>query len=403
MVGTGGANHTSIASVMANSQVRNSDTYGVLRLTLHPTSYDWQFVPEVGKTFTDSGTGQCHGLQSDTTPPTAPTDLSGTATGPGAVNLTWTASTDAVGVLGYRVFRGGTQIGTATGTAYTDTTATPATTASYAVAAYDAGGNQSALSTPVLVTTPPDTTPPTRPTGLTAQQVSADQVRIAWAASSDDVAVAQYAVLRDGTEIGTSTTPSYTDGTVEPTTSYTYRVVARDAAGNSSDPSDPLTVLTPALPQVITLAPTDDSYVRSDQPAGSFGADPTVQVDGSPLKRMFLKFAVTGLAGRPVSRAVLRLQATDSSDSGGRFHRVSSTSWSEGTLTWGNQPAFDPAIVASLGSVVAGGTYEVDLTGVVTGDGTFSLAVDSASSNGADFVSAEGAAGGGPTLVITAG
>jgi hypothetical protein len=61
IVGSGGANHTSITTIAANSEVRNSNTYGVLKLTLHATSYDWQFVPEAGKTFTDSGTGTCHG------------------------------------------------------------------------------------------------------------------------------------------------------------------------------------------------------------------------------------------------------------------------------------------------------------------------------------------------------
>ena len=61
VVGTGGSNHTEIESIAANSEVRNTDTFGVLKLTLHPTSYDWQFVPEAGKTFTDSGTANCHG------------------------------------------------------------------------------------------------------------------------------------------------------------------------------------------------------------------------------------------------------------------------------------------------------------------------------------------------------
>jgi hypothetical protein len=60
IVGTGGANHTSITSVAANSQVRNSSTYGVLRITLHAASYDWKYTPEAGKTFTDSGTTACH-------------------------------------------------------------------------------------------------------------------------------------------------------------------------------------------------------------------------------------------------------------------------------------------------------------------------------------------------------
>ena len=71
IVGTGGANTTSFATIVANSEVRNDNTAGVLNLTLHATSYDWQFVPEAGKTFTDSGTTQCHGTA--TTPTTTAT------------------------------------------------------------------------------------------------------------------------------------------------------------------------------------------------------------------------------------------------------------------------------------------------------------------------------------------
>ena len=70
VVGTGGKNHYTITSVKPNSVIRNTDTYGFLRLTLHSTSYDWQFVPEPGKTFTDSGTLNCRTAGS-TTPPTA--------------------------------------------------------------------------------------------------------------------------------------------------------------------------------------------------------------------------------------------------------------------------------------------------------------------------------------------
>lgn len=58
-VGTGGRSHHSISQVAANSEVRNNTTFGVLKLTLHPTSYDWQFVPEAGGSFTDSGSGPC--------------------------------------------------------------------------------------------------------------------------------------------------------------------------------------------------------------------------------------------------------------------------------------------------------------------------------------------------------
>ena len=75
IVGTGGANHTSIpGNLAANSEVQNVNTYGILKLTLHPNSYDWQFVPEAGKTFTDSGSGVCHdGTTTTTTPSNTPT------------------------------------------------------------------------------------------------------------------------------------------------------------------------------------------------------------------------------------------------------------------------------------------------------------------------------------------
>ena len=59
VVGTGGASHYAFGTMLPNTEVRNSDTYGVLKLTLHPGSYDWQFVPEAGKTFTDSGSALC--------------------------------------------------------------------------------------------------------------------------------------------------------------------------------------------------------------------------------------------------------------------------------------------------------------------------------------------------------
>jgi hypothetical protein len=61
IVGTGGRSHGSFPStIRTGSEVRNADSYGVLKLTLHPTSYDWQFLPITGSTFTDSGTTNCH-------------------------------------------------------------------------------------------------------------------------------------------------------------------------------------------------------------------------------------------------------------------------------------------------------------------------------------------------------
>lgn len=60
VAGTGGRGHDPFGPPQPGSQVRNADTFGLLVLTLRPTSYDWQFVPEAGKTFTDAGSGVCH-------------------------------------------------------------------------------------------------------------------------------------------------------------------------------------------------------------------------------------------------------------------------------------------------------------------------------------------------------
>ncbi|HVW34371.1 MAG TPA: metallophosphoesterase, partial [Acidimicrobiia bacterium] len=69
VVGTGGNSHYGFGPALPNSEVRNGDTYGVLQLTLHPGSYEWRFVPEAGRTFTDSGTTGCHGAPPLTPPP----------------------------------------------------------------------------------------------------------------------------------------------------------------------------------------------------------------------------------------------------------------------------------------------------------------------------------------------
>jgi hypothetical protein len=60
VVGTGGRSRYPFRLPRPNSEVRNFGTFGVLALTLHASSYDWRFVPEEGKTFADSGRGDCH-------------------------------------------------------------------------------------------------------------------------------------------------------------------------------------------------------------------------------------------------------------------------------------------------------------------------------------------------------
>jgi acid phosphatase type 7 len=60
VVGTGGRSHDPLGFAIPNSEVRDSNTYGVLKVTLSTHSYAWEFIPEEGKTFRDSGAGVCH-------------------------------------------------------------------------------------------------------------------------------------------------------------------------------------------------------------------------------------------------------------------------------------------------------------------------------------------------------
>ena len=187
---------------------------------------------------------------SDTTAPTVPTNLSATAVSSSAINLSWTASTDAVGVTGYKVYRGGTQIGTSIGTSYSDTGLSASTQYTYTVSAYDAAGNNSSQSSSVSATTQSapvsDTTAPTTPTNLSATAVSSSAINLSWTASTDAVGVTGYKIYRGGTQVGTSPSATYSDSGLSASTNYSYTVAAYDAAGNTSSQSSSASATTQA-------------------------------------------------------------------------------------------------------------------------------------------------------------
>jgi chitodextrinase len=166
------------------------------------------------------------------------------------VELAWTAATDNESVTGYEIFRDGTLLDSVgTDTTYSDTTVAPFTTYSYQVRARDAAGNRSGFSNTATATTPPaapDAEPPTAPTNLNATAVGPNRVDLSWTASTDNVEVTGYEIHRNGdhlTEVGAIT--SYSDTAVSPSTTYSYQIRARDAAGNRSEFSNTATVTTP--------------------------------------------------------------------------------------------------------------------------------------------------------------
>lgn len=171
--------------------------------------------------------------------PSVPTGLGGSAPNSGVVNLSWNASTDNVGVTGYRVYRGGSYIGSSATTSYADNTVSGYTTYSYQVAAYDAATNVSAASSAVNVSTP-DSIVPTTPTGLSATAASSSRINLSWAASTDSggSGLAGYRVYRGGSQIATTSVTSYSDTGLPMTTTYSYTVMAYDNATNTSGQSN---------------------------------------------------------------------------------------------------------------------------------------------------------------------
>ena len=567
VVGTGGRNLQILGALQPNSEVLQNTSFGVLKLVLHPTSYDWQFLPTPGGTFTDSGSRACGGQ--DIEPPTAPTGLTATATNSAQVDLAWGRSTDNVGVTGYRVYRDHAQVGTTGGsqTAYVDTTAAPATTYIYEVTAIDAAGRESPRSNAVTVTTPDapaalthvfaatddafveqgapntnlgtsdrlivdaspvdnlllrfdvatancditsaklrltvgpslgdgspkggafsttvtsawsestvtwanappanptvvgslatvspgstyevnlssvvtadgpvslraattsssaaryvsregsvtlgpqlavtcrgDVQPPTAPGHLNATAPSSNRVDLAWDASTDDVGVTGYRVYRNNVFVATTggTQTSYADTGVAAATTYTYEVSASDAAGHESPRSAAVTVTTPTRPPLV-FAPTDDSYVEQTAPSTNFGSAGSLVIDASPADNLLLRFDVA-TSGCHITGAKLRLTvgagASDGTLKGGAFSTTVTSSWSESTVTWANAPAANAAVIASLGAVNPGQTYEVDVSSVVTADGPVSLRATTGSTGAGRYVSKEGSATLGPRLVV---
>lgn len=192
-----------------------------------------------------ASTSSCSGP--DTTAPTTPANFTATAQAGPQVALHWSASIDNVGVVGYRVYRNGVQIGSSGGTSYTDTAVTPGSTYSYYVRAYDLAGNTSPPSSQPSVTIPGtggDTSAPTAPTNLHAGVQAGPRVALTWNASFDNKGVAGYRIYRNSTLVGTSATASYTDSTVTSGRSYVYNVRAYDAAGNLSVASNTVAVTT---------------------------------------------------------------------------------------------------------------------------------------------------------------
>ncbi|CAL9636123.1 discoidin domain-containing protein [Streptomyces sp. enrichment culture] len=180
----------------------------------------------------------------DTRAPTAPTGLALTEPATGQIRLTWTASTDNVGVTAYDIYANGDLLTSVSGATTTFTDTRPADqTVSYRVRARDAAGNQSGDSNTVTrLGDGGDTQAPTAPANLALTEPESGKIRLTWTASTDNVGVTGYDIYANNvlraSVAGNITT--YTD--TQPTTAtVTYHIRAKDAAGNRSADSNKVT------------------------------------------------------------------------------------------------------------------------------------------------------------------
>jgi len=202
--------------------------------------------------------------------PAAPSSPSASAVSTSQINVFW--QDNSGNESGFYVERAAsasgpwTQVGAvgANATTYADAGLTASTTYNYRVRAYNAGGNSGYSATASAATqAPPDTTPPSVPSGVTVTANSASQITVKWNVSTDTggSGLAGYQVYRDGTMVMTTTGASYVDTGLASSAQHCYSIVAYDNAGNNSSASSQACATTQAPPD--TIAPTVPSGVSA--------------------------------------------------------------------------------------------------------------------------------------------
>lgn len=182
----------------------------------------------------------------DTQAPTAPSNLTASNITETTLDLSWSASTDNVGVTGYDVYQDGAYLASTSGTSYNVTGLTAATSYAFYVKAKDAAGNISNASNTVNITTDEeqDTQAPTAPSNLASANITQTTVDISWTASSDNVGVTGYDIYQDGAYLASTASTSYGVTGLTASTTYDYFVKAKDAEGNVSSASNTISVTT---------------------------------------------------------------------------------------------------------------------------------------------------------------
>jgi hypothetical protein len=140
-----------------------------------------------------------------------------------------------------------------------------------------------------------------------------------------------------------------------------------------------------------------DARVSSAEPTRNFGTSTELRAKASnPELISYFKFTVTGLSGPATVK--LRLYVTDTSPDGGSVFAVSNTTWTETGITYDNRPGMSSTALGSTSATTANATVEISL-GTIPGNGTYSWAIKSASTDTVRYGSRE--TSNKPQLVVT--
>ena len=298
----------------------------------------------------------------DTQSPTVPGNLSATTPSTTSVALAWTASTDNVGVTGYKIYRAGSLLATSPGVGYTDTTAAPGTAYTYGVAAVDAAGNASGTATTSVTT--PNTPPPPPPSGSVGfRSASTTQV-----GASTSLVVDKPAGLASG-DVMIATVSSRGKPTITPPAGWTL-VTSTDngntmrqavywRAAGASEPATSTFTLSQAKAAVVqvaaysgvsTTAPVR-AFSAAVNPSGTTVTAPTVTAtNGDAVVAVFGTARSSNLA--VVAALSKRTQVSSvggsNSVSGAEGDRIATVTGSTGTFT-----ATSTGAAASVGHTLA--------------------------------------------------
>ncbi|MEI6835788.1 MAG: cytochrome b5 domain-containing protein [Candidatus Falkowbacteria bacterium] len=191
-------------------------------------------------------------LASDSNSPSIPTNLSVNVISSSQINLSWSVSTDNIGVTGYKVYRNNTLIGTVSSNSFSDTGLNSGTFYTYNVSAFDTNGNISDLSYSISATTSNyNSTLPSAPNGLTVY-LNSNRAILHWNSSFDTAGIKSYKIVRNGTIIGESSDNNYIDSSVINNSTYNYYVIAVSNNSNLSTNSNSASL---SMPKNVVVKP----------------------------------------------------------------------------------------------------------------------------------------------------